>query len=62
AERDAQVLEAQQQQGIAEPLTVIEKELHLIAKQDELQGVEARRLTFYALLQKAAGGTWKWIP
>jgi len=62
AERDAQVLEAQQQQGIAEPLTVIEKELHLIAKQDELQGVEARRLTFYALLQKAAGGTWEWIP
>ena len=62
AERDAQVLEAQQQQGIAEPLTVIEKELHLIAKQDELQGVEARRLTFYAALQKAAGGAWKWIP
>ena len=62
AERDAQVLEAQQQQGIAEPLTVIEKELHLIAKQDELQGIEARRLTFYAALQKAAGGAWKWIP
>jgi outer membrane protein TolC len=62
AERAAQVLEAQQQQGIAEPLTVIEKELHLIAKQDELQGIEARRLTFYAALQKAAGGAWKWIP
>ncbi len=62
AERDVQVLEAQQQQGIAEPLTVIEKELHLIAKQDELQGIEARRLTFYAALQKAAGGAWKWIP
>ncbi len=62
AERDAQVLQAQQQQGIAEPLTVIEKELHLIAKQDELQGIEARRLTFYAALQKAAGGAWKWIP
>src|SRR6266496_2473805 len=61
AERDAQVLQAQQQQGIAEPLTVIEKELHLIAKQDELQGIEARRLTFYAALEKAAGGAWKWI-
>src|SRR5256886_1697769 len=62
SERDVQVIEAQQQQGIAEPLTVIEKELHLIAKQDELQGIEARRLTFYAALQKAAGGAWKWIP
>ena len=62
SERDVQVIEAQQQQGIAEPLTVIEKELHLIAKQDELQGIQARRLTFYAALQKAAGGAWKWIP
>src|SRR6266849_752369 len=62
AERDAQVLEAQQQQGIAEPLTVIEKELHLIATQDELQGIKARRLTLYGFLQKAAGGSWKWIP
>ena len=57
-----EVIEAQQQQGIAEPLTVIEKELHLIAKQDELQGIEARQLTYYARLQKAAGGAWKWIP
>ena len=62
AERDVQVIQAQQQQGIAEPLIAIEKELHLIAKQDELQGIEARRLTFYARLQKAAGGAWKWIP
>jgi outer membrane protein len=62
AQRDVQVIEAQQQQGIAEPLIVIEKELHLIAKQDELQGIEARRLTYYARLQKAAGGAWKWIP
>src|SRR5438876_2926726 len=62
SERDVQVIEAQQQQGIAEPLIAIEKELHLIAKQDELQGIEARRLTFYARLQKAAGGAWKWIP
>ena len=62
AERDVQVIQAQQQQGIAEPLNVIEKELHLIAKQDELQGIEARRLTYYARLQRAAGGAWKWSP
>jgi len=62
AERDVQVLESQQQQGIAEPLTVIEKELHLISKQDNLRGIEARQLATYALLQKAAGGAWKWIP
>jgi multidrug efflux system outer membrane protein len=62
ARRDVQVLQSQQQQGIAEPLTVIEKELHLISKQDNLEGDEARRLATYALLQKAAGGAWKWIP
>jgi outer membrane protein TolC len=62
ARRDVQVLESQQQQGIAEPLTVIEKELHLITKEDDLKGIEARRLTNYAFLQKAAGGAWKWIP
>jgi outer membrane protein, multidrug efflux system len=62
AQRDVQVLESQQQQGIAEPLTVIEKELHLISKQDDLEGIQARQLATYALLQKAAGGAWKWIP
>ena len=62
AQRDVQVIQAQRQQGIAEPLIAIEKELHLIAKQDELEGIEARRLTDYARLQKAAGGSWKWIP
>jgi multidrug efflux system outer membrane protein len=62
AQRDVQVLESQQQQGIAEPLTVMEKELHLIAKQDDLEGIKARQLATYALLQKAAGGAWKWIP
>jgi outer membrane protein TolC len=61
-ERDVQVGESQQQQGIAEPLTVIEKELHLVAKQDDLQGLEARRLTLYAFLQKEAGGAWTWTP
>jgi len=62
AQRDVQVVQAQQQQGIAEPLIAIEKELHLIAKQDELEGIEARRLTYYARLQRSAGGAWKWIP
>jgi outer membrane protein TolC len=62
AQRDVQVIQAQQQQGIGEPLIAIEKELHLIAKQDELEGIEARRLTNYARLQRAAGGAWKWIP
>ena len=33
-------------------------ELHLIGKQDELQGLELR-LTNYARLQRAAGGAWK---
>src|SRR6266568_7367388 len=36
AQRDVQVIQAQQQQGIGEPLIAIEKELHLIARQDEL--------------------------
>jgi outer membrane protein TolC len=62
AQREFQVIQAQQQQGIAEPLIAIEKELHLIAKQDKLAGIEARRLSDYARLQKAAGGVWKWIP
>ena len=62
AQRDVQVVQAQQQQGIAEPLIAIEKELHLIAKQDELEGIQARRLAYYARLQRAAGGAWKWIP
>jgi outer membrane protein TolC len=62
AERDVQVLQAQQQQGIGEPLIAIEKELNLIAKKDELEGIEARRLSDYARLQRAAGGAWKWIP
>jgi outer membrane protein TolC len=61
-ERNVQVLQAQQQQGIAEPLTAIQKELNLISKQDELQNLELRLLTNYARLQRAAGGSWKWIP
>jgi outer membrane protein TolC len=59
AQRDVEVLQAQQQQGVAEPLTEVEKELRFIARQDELEGLKARRLSYYARLQKAAGGVWK---
>src|SRR5436190_20030683 len=62
AQRDVEVLQAQQQQGVGEPLTEVEKELRFIARQDELEGLKARRLSYYARLQKAAGGVWKWIP
>ncbi len=61
AERDVQVTSSQQQQGIATPLAAIEKELHLIARRDDLEGLEVRRLVLYAALQKAAGGSWKWV-
>src|SRR5450432_175325 len=60
ADRDLQVVGSQQQQGIAPPLTAIEKELHLIAKRDDLDGLQMRRLVLYSALQKAAGGSWKW--
>jgi outer membrane protein TolC len=61
AERDMQVTSSQQQQGISPPLTAIEKELHLIAKRDDLDGLEVRRLILYAALQQAAGGSWEWV-
>jgi outer membrane protein TolC len=61
ADRNLQVISSQQQQGISPPLTLIETELHLIAKRDDLDGLELRRLMLYAALQKAAGGSWKWI-
>jgi outer membrane protein TolC len=60
ADRDLQVISSQQQQGISPPLTAIEKELHLIAKRDDLDGLQMRRLVLYSTLQKAAGGSWKW--
>jgi outer membrane protein TolC len=61
ADRDVQVIGSQQQAGISPPLLAIEKELHFIAKKDDLDGLEVRRLMLYAALQKAAGGSWKWI-
>lgn len=60
ADRDLQVVGSQQQQGIAPPLSAIEKELQLIAKRDDLDGLQVRRLILYSALQKAAGGSWKW--
>ncbi len=61
ADRDVQVTGSQQEEGIATPLATIEKELHLIAKRDDLDGLEVRRLMLYAALQKASGGSWKWF-
>ncbi len=61
ADRDFQVTGSQKQQGIATPLTAIEKELHLIAKRDDLDGLQVRRLMLYAALQKASGGSWNWF-
>ena len=61
ADRDLQVVGSQQQAGITPPLNAIEKELRLIAKRDDLDGLEVRRLMLYAALQKASGGSWKWV-
>ena len=61
-DRDLRVAQSQQQQGITEPLTAIDAEVALINKQEELEVDRSRRLLLYAELQKAMGGTWKWIP
>ncbi len=61
ADRDLQVTGSEREQGIATPLTAIEKELRLIAKRDDLDGLQVRRLMLYAALQKASGGSWKWF-
>ena len=61
-DRDLRVAQSQQQQGITPPLTAIDAELALIGKQQELEVDRARLLVLYAELQKAMGGTWKWIP
>lgn len=60
-DRDLRVATSQQQQGIAEPLTTIDADLQLVGKRDELEVVRAQRLLLYASLQKATGGTWKWL-
>ena len=61
-DRDLRVAQSQQQQGIAPPLTAVDAELALVGKQEELEIHRSRRLLLYAELQKAMGGTWKWIP
>ena len=61
-DRDLRVAQSQQQQGMAPPLTAIDAELALVSKQEELEIDRARLLLRYAELQKAMGGTWKWIP
>ncbi len=61
-ERDLHVAQSQQQQGITSPLTAIDAELTLVSKQQELAIERARLLLRYAELQKAMGGTWKWLP
>ena len=60
-DRDLRVAQSQQQQGIAPPLTAVDAELALVGKQEELEIHRSRRLLLYAELQKAMGGTWKWI-
>ena len=60
-DRDLRVAQSQQQQGIAPPLTTIDTEVQLTGKRDELAVMESRRLELYANLQRATGGTWKWL-
>jgi outer membrane protein TolC len=61
-DRDFRVAQSQQQQGIAQPLAAIDTELQLVNKRDELAANETHRLLLYANLQRASGGTWKWLP
>jgi outer membrane protein TolC len=60
-DKDFRVAQSQQQQGITPPLTTIDLEVQLVGKRDELAVDEARRLELYANLQRATGGTWKWL-
>jgi outer membrane protein TolC len=61
-DRDLRVAQSQEQQGIGQPVTTIDAEAALIDKQEELEVHTSRRLLLYAELQKAMGGTWKWLP
>ena len=62
ADRNLRVATSQQQQGIAEPLISLGLELTVVGKRDDLQALQARRLVLYAALQRAAGGSWRWLP
>jgi outer membrane protein TolC len=61
-DRDLRVAQSQEQQGIGQPVTTIDAEVALIDKQEELEVHTSRRLLLYADLQRAMGGTWKWLP
>ncbi|PYL44521.1 MAG: hypothetical protein DMF42_00915 [Verrucomicrobia bacterium] len=60
-DRDLRVAQSQQQQGIGPPLTTIDAEVALIDKQEEMDVHRSKLLLHYADLQKAMGGTWKWL-
>jgi outer membrane protein TolC len=60
-DRDLRVAQSQQQQGIGPPLTTIDAEVALIDKQEEQDVHRSRLLLLYADMQKAMGGTWKWL-
>jgi outer membrane protein TolC len=60
-DKDFRVAQSQEQQGITPPLTTIDIEVQLVGKRDELAVDEAHRLELYANLQRATGGTWKWL-
>jgi hypothetical protein len=42
-------------------VTTIDAEVAVIDKQEELEVHQSRLLLLYADLQKAMGGTWKWL-
>src|SRR5438552_8495753 len=60
-DRDLRVAQSQQQQGIGPPVTTIDAEVAVIDKQEELEVHQSKLLLLYAELQKAMGGTWKWL-
>jgi len=60
-DRDLRVAQSQQQQGIGQPVTTIDAEVAVIDKQEELDVHRSKLLLHYADLQKAMGGTWKWL-
>jgi len=60
-DRDLRVAQSQQQQGIGQPVTTIDAEVAVIDKQEELEVHQSKLLLLYAELQKAMGGTWKWL-
>src|SRR5437016_3045699 len=60
-DRDLRVAQSQEQQGIGQPVTTIDAEVAVIDKQEELEVHQSKLILLYAELQKAMGGTWKWL-